>query len=118
MTFFLNFIGMKLNEVVTAFTVGHWSASRTVESYYISYRSSPSNLIESATTKLGDEYFTAFYDHLIKFFSKDGDTVMEFGSGTKAGKYHYFLLRLSQTALCSILEISLKLIPQKNSDII
>ena len=96
MTFFLNFIGMKLNEVVTAFTVGHWSASRTVESY---------NLIESATTKLGDEYFTAFYDHLIKFFSKDGDTVMEFGPGTKAGKYHYFLLRLSQTALCSIVEI-------------
>ena len=107
---------MKLNEVVTAFTVGHWSASRTVESYYINYRSSPSNLIESATTKLGDEYLTAFYDHLVKF-SKEGDTVMEFVSGTQAGKYHYFLLRLSQTALCSTLEISLKLITQKNNDI-
>ena len=102
MTSYLNFIGMELNEVVTAFTVGHWSASRTVESCYVNYRSPPSNLIELANTKLGDEYPTAFYDNVIKFFSKDGDTVMEVGCGTNAGKYRYFLLRLSQTALCSM----------------
>lgn len=82
--------------MVTAFTVGHWSVSRTVESCYINYRSPPSNLIELATSKLGDEYPPEFYSQIVQLFSKDGDAVLEVGSGTKAGKCPSFLVQFSQ----------------------
>ena len=65
---------------------------------YMNYRSPPSNLIELATTKLGDEYPASFYDHIINLLSRDGDKVMEIASGTKAGKCSFFLSKLSQAA--------------------
>ena len=75
-----------MQEVVSSFIVGHWASSRIVGSSHMNYTSPPPNIVEVATTRLGEEYPTAFYNHIISWFSKDGDLVLEVGYGNQVGK--------------------------------
>ena len=75
-----------MQEVVSSFIIGHWAASRVVEgSSHVSYSSPPPNIVEVAGIGIGEEYPVNFYTQLIQWFSKDGDTITEVGTGHRIG---------------------------------
>ena len=74
--------------MVSSFVIGHWASSGVVGS---SHASPPTNLIEVSNTKIGEELPVSFYHELVRWFSKDGDTVMEVGCGSEVGKYSLFV---------------------------
>lgn len=75
-----------MQEVVSSFVIGHWAASRVVEgSSHVNYSSPPPNIVEVTGAGIGEEYPADFYMQIIKWFSKDGDTVTEVGTGHRIG---------------------------------
>ena len=74
-------------EVVSSFVIGHWAASRVVEgNSHVSYSSPPPNIVEVEGIGIGEEYPVTFYTNLVQWFSKEGDTVTEVGTGHRIGK--------------------------------
>ena len=84
-----------MQEVFSAYIVGHWAASRVVGSTHINYAMPPSNIVEVNEAKIGEEYPISFYNTLVNWFSKDGNTVLEVGCGNVVGNViHFFVYSL------------------------
>lgn len=92
--------GTTMQEVVSSFIIGHWAASRVVEgSSHVSYSSPPPNIVEVAGIGIGEEYPVNFYTQLIQWFSKDGDTITEVGTGHRIGNALVAALESGRRAL-------------------
>ena len=85
-------LDFKIYEVVAAFVVGHWAPSRNVGNSHVNYLPPPTNLLEVADIKIGDQYPITFYSELVKRFSKEGDTVLEVSSEKEVGKSIFLFL--------------------------
>ena len=84
-----------MKEVISSFIIGHWVASRIVEGgSHTNYSSPPPNMVEDESKGVGEEYPLSFFEKLIEWFTKDGDTVMEVGTGYENGMrnltFHFF----------------------------
>ena len=65
--------------------VSSFISYQALGSSHVSYSSPPRNIVEVAGIGIGEEYRVAFYTQMIQWFSKDGNTVTEVGTGHRIG---------------------------------
>ena len=76
-----------MTEVVNSFVVGHWAVARKMVDRHVSKHTS--NMVTVASEE-ADKQPKEVYEHLLSTFSKEGDLILDIGSGN--GKKNVFVV--------------------------
>ena len=75
-----------MTEVVNSFVVGHWAVARKMVDRHVSKHTS--NVVTVASEE-ADKQPKEVYEHLLSTFSKEGDLILDIGSGNGKKKCFY-----------------------------
>ena len=67
-----------MTEVVNSFVVGHWAAARKMMDRHVSKHT---RNVVSVESEEADKQPKEVYEHLLSTFSKEGDLILDIGSG-------------------------------------
>ena len=91
-----------MTEVVNSFVVGHWAVARKMMDRHVSKHTT--NVV-SVESEEADKQPKEVYEHLLSMFSKEGDLILDIGSGNGKKKIVFVVWQPQYTAGNCVLNV-------------